>query len=227
MRETRRFEPEENCSYLPSMIPDEFMTIREEVESEIREKASRFRAIAFPVTSKEEAESRLAEIRKQFHDATHRCFGYRIFEKDLIERSSDDGEPSGTAGRPILQTIERFKFFNVCVVVLRWFGGTKLGTGGLVRAYGDTAYDALRQAVARQCEVVFPVEVQFSHNLTSGVMRTIAQFGAKIHSQRYDDKATVTVLLKNDDIASFVSSIVEATRGGARVTVGTERHIIG
>ncbi len=227
MRETRRFELDEKCSYLPSMIPDEYITIREEVECEMREKASRFRAIAFPVTSREEAEGRLAEIRKRYHDATHHCFGYRIFEKNLIERCSDDGEPSGTAGKPILQMIEKFKFFNVCVVVIRWFGGTKLGTGGLVRAYGEAAHDALQQAVARRCEVVFQVEVQFSHDLTNGVMHTIAQFGAKIHSQRYDEKAAVTVLLKNDDIVSFRSSIVEATRGGARVTVGTERYVIG
>jgi uncharacterized YigZ family protein len=209
------------------MIPDEFITIREEVECEIREKASLFRAIAFPVTSREEAEGRLSEIRKQYHDATHHCFGYRIFEKDLIERSSDDGEPSGTAGRPILQTIEKFKFLNVCVVVIRWFGGTKLGTGGLVRAYGDAAYDALRQAVSRPCEVVFPVEVQFSHDLTSGVMHTIARYGAKIHSQRYEENVIVSVLLKNNDIPLFVSSLVEATRGKAHVMVGTERHIIG
>jgi uncharacterized YigZ family protein len=202
------------------------MTIREDVECEIREKASRFRALAFPVTSREEAEGRLAEIRKQYHDATHHCFGYRILENDLIERSSDDGEPSGTAGKPILQAIEKFKFYNVCVVVVRWFGGTKLGTGGLVRAYGEAAHNALQLAVSRRCEVVYPVEVQFSHDLTNGVMHTIAHFGAKIHSQQYDEKAAVTVLLKKDEIASFKSSIVEATRGGARVTVGTARQII-
>jgi uncharacterized YigZ family protein len=208
------------------MIPDEFMTIREEVQIEFREKASRFRAIAFPVTSKEEAESRLAEIRKLYHDATHHCYGYRIFEKDLIERSSDDGEPSGTAGKPILQTIEKFKFFNACVVVIRWFGGTKLGTGGLVRAYGDATHGALQQADSRRCVVVFPVEVQFSHELTNGVMHTIAQFGTKIHSQRYEEEVVVTVHLQNNDIISFTSSIIEATRGGARVTVGTEWQII-
>jgi uncharacterized YigZ family protein len=226
VRETRRFEPKEKCSYLSAMIPDEFQTIREAVEYEIREKASRFRAIAFPVASREEAEDKLAEIRKRYHDATHYCFGYRILENGLIERSSDDREPSGTAGKPILHAIEKFKYHNICVVVIRWFGGTKLGTGGLARAYGEAANGALSTAVPRRCIVVYPVEVRFAHELTNGVMHTIAQFGANIHSQRYDEKAAVTVLLKKNDIESFTSSIAEATRGGARLTVGNERHII-
>ncbi len=227
MRETRCFEPEEKCSYLPFMIPDEFFTIDKEVESELREKASRFLAIAFPAVSRQEAENRLFEIRKKYHDATHHCFGYKILEKDLIERSSDDGEPSGTGGRPILQAIGKFKFYNVCVVVNRWFGGTKLGTGGLVRAYGGAAYDALQHAVLRRCETGAMVDVQFPHNMTNGVMHTIAQFGAKIHSNRFEEDATITVLLRNKDVASFASSIVEATRGEARVRIGTEHIIIG
>jgi uncharacterized YigZ family protein len=208
------------------MVPDEFITIRETVECELREKASRFRAIAFPVLSREEAEEKLTQLRKQYHDATHHCFAYRVLEKSLIERSSDDGEPPGTAGKPILQAIEKMEFFNVCVVVIRWFGGTKLGSGGLVRAYGEAAHNALRQAVTQRCEVVCQVEVQFSHELTNGVMHTIALLAVKIHSQRYDENATVTVLLKKDEIALFTSSITEGTRGRARVIVGTEWQIV-
>lgn len=208
------------------MVPDEFTSIREDAECEIREKASRFFAIAFPVESADEALRRLDEIRKRHHDATHHCYGYRVIGNGLIERNSDDGEPSGTAGKPILQSIEKIKLYNVCVVVVRWFGGTKLGTGGLMRAYSDAANEALRRAVPRRCEIAYPVEVRFSHGLTNGVMHTIAQFGTKIHSQRYDEDAAVTVLLKNGAIAPFTASIVEATRGGARVTAGTEWRII-
>lgn len=209
------------------MIPDEFNTINAEVESEFREKASRFLAIAFPAASPEAAESKLLDIRKKYHNATHHCYGYRIIENDLIERSSDDSEPSGTAGKPILNAIGKLKFYNVCVVVVRWFGGTKLGTGGLVRAYGGAATGALKHAVSHRCEVVFPVDIRFPHDVTNGVMHTIAQFGSKIHSNRYDEDVVVTVLLHKKEMSSFDSAIAEATRGAAHVTVGTEQIIIG
>ncbi len=205
------------------MIPDEFTTVDGEAADELREQASRFLAIAFHAATREAAESRLAEIRKEYHDATHHCFAYRV---DTAERFSDDGEPSGPAGKPIMQAIERHGLYNVCVVVVRWFGGTKLGTGGLVRAYSAAADAVLKQAKTRRCFFVTPVTVRFPHPVTNAVMHTIARFGAKVRSNEYDNDVTLTVLLKPDQIEPFSTTIVEATRGEATIQKNEEKLII-
>ncbi len=208
------------------MIPDEFFTIDEEVESEFREKASRFLAIAFPATSRQEAEDRLLEIRKKYHDATHHCFAYRIFEDDLIERSSDDGEPSGTAGKPILRAIEKFKYYELCVVVVRWFGGTKLGTGGLVRAYGRAADVVLQSAVRRQCEATFPVEIRFSPSITNSVFHVVVRFHVYWKFTNDGENMLLIAYPQKKNITQFTSSIAGATRGAARIAVGNKLEII-
>jgi len=208
------------------MVPDEFITIDAESTSECREKASRFLAIAFPVSTREEAEHRLSEIRKEHFDATHHPFAYRIVGTELIERFSDDGEPSGTAGKPIMRAIEKLRYYNVCVVVVRWFGGTKLGTGGLMRAYGSAAAGVFQHSHSRKCVAVTPVVVRFQHTATNAVMHAVARFGARISSNRYGEDAAITVLLRQEQIEAFTSSIIEATSGAAAVDVGTERVII-
>lgn len=125
----------------------DFLTIKEMVQIEIVEKKSKFIANLFPVDSIEEAEKRIKEIKKQYHDARHNCVAYRVIENSqIIERSSDDGEPSGTAGSPMLNILQKNNLANVLVVVTRYFGGILLGTGGLVRAYSDSLLEAIEEA---------------------------------------------------------------------------------
>ena len=115
-------------------------------EAEYVEKRSRFIATLVPVTSEEEATAEIEVLRKKYYDARHNCYAYIVFSddgKEVIERSSDDGEPSGTAGRPILDVLSGNQIRNILVVVTRYFGGTLLGTGGLVRAYTTATKDAV------------------------------------------------------------------------------------
>ena len=111
-----------------------FKTVYERAEAEIVEKKSRFIATVLPVEKEEEAEAFLAELRKKYWDASHNVYAYRIGLSKTVERFSDDGEPVHTAGMPILSVLRKEELYNVCVVVTRYFGGTLLGTGGLVRA---------------------------------------------------------------------------------------------
>ncbi len=125
----------------------EYHSIVAPVETELKVKDSRFISFLFAAESRQQAEARIAERSRQFYDATHNCYAYRIgFDDQLIAKSSDGGEPAGTAGRPIMQALERRHLTNVVAVVTRYFGGTKLGTGGLIRAYGSAAAAAITLA---------------------------------------------------------------------------------
>lgn len=126
----------------------EFKTILESnIQAEIVEKKSRFIANLFYIESADEAEKKIKEIKKKYHDAKHNCFAYLIYENgEVYKKFSDDGEPSGTAGAPMMEIIEKENLRNVLIVVTRYFGGILLGTGGLVRAYSDSLKAALGNA---------------------------------------------------------------------------------
>ena len=125
----------------------EFVTIKASVQAEIVEKKSKFIANLFPVENVEEAEELIKNIKKKYHDARHNCIAYRMVEENqIIEKSSDDGEPSGTAGAPMLNILQKNNLANVLIVVTRYFGGILLGTGGLVRAYSDSLLKAIEES---------------------------------------------------------------------------------
>ena len=126
-----------------------FRTVLRRAEGEIVEKKSRFIATVLPVETEEEVEAFLGELRKTYWDANHNVYAYRIGQQKMIERFSDDGEPVHTAGLPVLSVLQKEDIRNVCIVVTRYFGGTLLGTGGLVRAYSKAAQEALRRIGAR------------------------------------------------------------------------------
>ena len=126
---------------------EEYITIKENTTEEITEKKSKFIANFIKVETKEEAEEKIKKIKKKYHDARHNCIAYRVIENGkLIERASDDGEPSGTAGGPMLNILQKNNLCNVLVVVTRYFGGILLGTGGLVRAYSEATTKAIDKA---------------------------------------------------------------------------------
>ena len=126
---------------------DEFYTIKEKNTAEITEKKSKFIANLFYIESKDEAEEIIRETKKKYHDARHNCIAYRVIDEDLIiEKSSDDGEPSGTAGSPMLDILKNQNLCNVLVIVTRYFGGILLGTGGLVRCYSDATIKVIEKS---------------------------------------------------------------------------------
>lgn len=125
----------------------EFVTIQKQIQVEIVEKKSKFIAHLCPVESVEEAETFIKEFKKKYYDARHNCMAYRILEENkIMEKSSDDGEPSGTAGAPMLTILQKNNLANVLIVVTRYFGGILLGTGGLVRAYSDSLLKAIEES---------------------------------------------------------------------------------
>lgn len=132
----------------------EFYTIKENKTAEIIEKKSKFIANLFYVESIEQAENLIKEMKKKYHDARHNCIAYRIVENEnIIEKSSDDGEPSGTAGSPMLSILQKNNMSNILIVVTRYFGGILLGTGGLVRAYSDSLLKAIENSeLILKCE---------------------------------------------------------------------------
>lgn len=133
---------------------ENFYTIKNEESEEIVEKKSRFIATIFNVEDVEQAEQKIKEIKKKFHDAKHNCIAYRVIENgQVIEKSSDDGEPSGTAGAPILNILQKNRICNIVVIVTRYFGGILLGTGGLVRAYTEVT-----QKVIEKSDLIYKVE---------------------------------------------------------------------
>ena len=126
---------------------DSFITIKDNVQTEIIEKKSKFIANLFYIESIKEAEDLISKIKKEYFDARHNCIAFRVIEKDrLIEKSSDDGEPSGTAGAPMLNILQKNNLVNVLVIVTRYFGGVLLGTGGLVRAYSNSLLQAIEKS---------------------------------------------------------------------------------
>ncbi len=168
---------------------ENFLTIRSSKgPHEIKEKGSRFISYIHPVSDGATAESIITEIKKKYYDSTHVCFGYRIGdgeEKQL--RYSDDGEPSGTAGLPIINEIKGKELFNVLISVIRYYGGTKLGTGGLARAYRDSAklsvQDAsiVREIIQRTQKVIIP------YDFISDLMKVTKKFSIKILDKNYDN----------------------------------------
>lgn len=124
-----------------------FITIKENVSAEITVKKSKFICNLIKIETKEEAENTIKQIKKKYHDARHNCIAYRVIEDEkIIEKSSDDGEPSGTAGSPMLNILQKNNLCNILVIVTRYFGGILLGTGGLVRAYSDATIQAIESS---------------------------------------------------------------------------------
>lgn len=143
----------------------EFYTIEKNVETEIVVKKSKFIANIFYISTNKEAEEKIKEIKKKYFDARHNCFAYRVVENDnIIEKSSDDGEPSGTAGGPMLNILQKNNLANILIVVTRYFGGILLGTGGLVRAYSDALLEALEKTQKVKMVSGLELEVTLSYN---------------------------------------------------------------
>lgn len=143
-----------------------FFTIEEEkLEAEIVEKKSKFIGTIFYITSEEQAQEIIKKVKKQYYDARHNCFAYRVMtESGVVERFSDDGEPSGTAGGPMLNILARNNLCNVLIIVTRYFGGILLGTGGLVRAYSDATTKVIEGATLANETMGLEVEVIIDYN---------------------------------------------------------------
>ncbi len=164
---------------------DTYTTIKSVSQGIYKEKGSRFIAFAIPVSSLEEVKVQIEEYRKKYHDARHHCYAYLLgFAKDLW-RANDDGEPSGTAGKPILGQINSFGLTNVLIVVIRYFGGTLLGTGGLINAYKTAAFESLKNSEIIECTLKDYYKLEFPYGSMNDVMKILKEENAGQTSQVY------------------------------------------
>lgn len=185
------------------MLTDTYQTIAAPTEGFYKEKGSKFIAYAYEVDSEEAVRARLEEVQQLHNKARHFCYAYRIGKEGTRFRANDDGEPSGTAGRPILGQIDSFGLTNLLAVVVRYFGGTKLGTSGLKRSYKTATQDALEQATVVERIVEATYEVVFDYVATSAVMNFIKQEDFSILSMDYKERTTLVVQVRQSAMEQF------------------------
>jgi len=172
-----------------------------------KEKGSKFLSFAIPVSNVDEIKEIVKTYRKEYYDARHVCYAYMIGAEHTNWRSNDDGEPSGTAGRPILGQINSRELTNILVIVVRYFGGILLGTGGLVIAYKEAASDALNQAEIIEKTVEETLTINFDYVLMNDVMRVIKDLNAIIDSQNYDNDCIMNLSIKKQDYELLKSKL--------------------
>ncbi|MCA9319335.1 MAG: YigZ family protein [Planctomycetes bacterium] len=205
--------------------PDRFQGVLDGPEIETKVKGSRFRAQVFGVDSEVQAKERLLALRKQYHDATHHCSGLRLLQDDTRwERADDDGEPSGTAGVPILGALIREDLIAAFCVVTRWFGGTKLGSGGLVRAYGDAAREAVEAAPRRVIWRESVLHLDCDWEMIGAVEAELARHEDRWHGvdRDFGERARLAIRLPRGRAPSFRDLLVEATGGRVKIETRDE-----
>jgi uncharacterized YigZ family protein len=190
---------------------DEYRTIAAPAEAEIKIVGSRFLAFASPATSPEEAHAVLDALRRTHYDATHHCWAWRLGMTPDAFRFSDDGEPAGTAGRRILTAIDRRTLTDLMLVVVRYFGGTKLGVGGLARAYTDAADAVLDRVTIETRFVLQTFTITFPYDQTSQVHHVLEGMGADITDRRYGDAVTYDLRIRTSRSPALLAHLAEAT----------------
>ena len=198
-------------TYMP--IKDTYRTLLELSTGEFRDRGSKFLAYAYPVYSEEEWQEKLEEVRKAHPKARHHCYAYRLGLDGNNFRANDDGEPSGTAGRPILGQIDSFGLANVIIIVVRYFGGTLLGASGLITAYKSSAADALGKATIIEKTVEDIYRIQFDYALMSPVMNTIKKLDLEMVSQDFGNIGIIDVAIRQSETASTLRQLKAGIAG--------------
>ena len=198
------------------MDKDSYITLSEKASVELKIQRSRFIANAYPVKTPEESSEILNIIRKEYYDAKHHPFSFVLFEKDNF-RYNDDGEPSGSSGKPIYDAINKYNLKNVLVVVTRYFGGIKLGVGGLKRAYFDAADECLKLCITKEVILKEKISLKFSYSHISAVMNYLEK--NKIHISENNSSEVVNLVceVRLSDADNFKSDITEITNGTAEI----------
>jgi len=177
-------------------MSDTYLTIRAPSQGIYKEKGSKFLAFAFAVRTEEEIKNNIATLRKTYHDARHHCYAYILGADQLLYRANDDGEPNHSAGDPTLGQIRSRNLTDVLVVVVRYFGGTKLGISGLVQAYRTAAAEALEAAQITQKIITTPITLRFSYEQLSLIMKLLKDYEAEIITQDFQADCQLTAAVR-------------------------------
>ncbi|MCF6466481.1 YigZ family protein [Clostridium sp. Cult2] len=202
-----------------------YRTIHKYGEDEIIINKSRFIGYAMPIESEEEALDLIENIKTKHRDATHNVYAYVLGEDNNIQRFSDDGEPSGTAGIPALEVIKKEDLRNVVVVITRYFGGIKLGTGGLIRAYTKGAKIGLESGIIIHKVLHTKLKVRIDYTIYGVIENYLMTKGYLVDGIVYDDAVNIYVLIKFSEVDFFIKTITDLTSGNAIIEYEDEEYI--
>jgi uncharacterized YigZ family protein len=175
---------------------DRYLTLEAPAETSCRERSSKFLAYAYPVEDEERIRTILDELRKRYYDATHHCYAWRLGPRGEQFRANDDGEPSGTAGKPILGQLLSHELTDTLIVVVRYFGGTKLGVPGLIAAYREAAAEAIAAARIVERTVDRTIRIDFPYAAMNDIMRVVKEERPRIVEQRFDNLCTMRLAIR-------------------------------
>jgi len=195
-----------------NLFSDSYKTIEAPSKGLFRDRGSRFIALAFPVRKTDDIKSILDDLRKEYHDARHHCYSYMLGSDRLVYRSNDDGEPSGSAGRPILGQINSNELTDILIVVVRYFGGTLLGVSGLINAYRSAAADAISNALIVERRVHVSLRIIFPYLGMNEVMKVLKEEKVEQRDQKFDSDCSLVI--------SFPASATEKIEGRLKKITG-------
>jgi len=178
----------------------EYNILTKSTEGYYKNKGSKFIAVAYYVETEDDVKDAMALVKKKYYDARHHTYAYRINPENEYTRSSDDGEPSGTAGKPILNQILSYKLHNILIVVVRYFGGTKLGVSGLILAYKSATRDLLQDGKIVKVFITRDIEVNFEYPLMNSVMKVIKDDKLKIFNQDFTSDCKISIKIKKESL---------------------------
>lgn len=206
-------------------LQEEYFIIAEGKSGEIEEKKSRFIANVFSVSSEEEALTHINAVKKKYWDARHNCYAFIIGKKQELMRCSDDGEPQGTAGKPILEVIKGKELCNVLVVVTRYFGGTLLGTGGLVRAYTDATKAGLEASKIAKVISGKRLLLETDYNSVGKLLYIMGSYGIE-PDVTYTDIVEAKVVIKDELVDRIIKELTEATSGQMKIVIDGSQELL-
>ncbi len=208
-------------------MPVNYLSIQEAVIDEIEIKKSRFITYLYPIQSEEEFDTHLAAIRKEHYKATHHCQAFILNEDASIQRMSDDGEPSGTAGVPMLEVLKNNDLTYIMAVTVRYFGGTKLGAGGLIRAYSSAVSEALEKAtiVKNVTQLIVECVIDYSQNDLFTYLMEETSLPMTIMDTQYTDKVTYQLAIDKDKASQIHSQVVDRFNGQVEWTTKDEQTV--
>jgi uncharacterized YigZ family protein len=201
-----------------------YYTVKGYGEHEINIQKSRFIAYVERAETEQDAQEFIQSIKKKHHDANHNCSAYLIGEHDQIQKANDDGEPSGTAGVPILEVLKKKKLKDTVVVITRYFGGIKLGAGGLIRAYGKATSEGLNAIGIVQRKLMRVMHTTIDYTLLGKVENELRSSAYSIKDIHYEDKVEVETFVEDGETENFTAWMVEMTNGQGDITVGEQLY---
>lgn len=203
----------------------DYLTVSKEAVAETEEKKSRFIATVRPVASEEEAQAFINELKAKYWNATHNVYAYYICADSTLQKFSDDGEPSGTAGLPVLEAIKKLDVQDVAVVVTRYFGGTLLGAAGLVRAYGKCAALGIEAAGIVRKQLCVQADILMEYTMLGKLQAVAAAQGYMIKDTVYTEDVNMQIYVPVDEVEAFSAVITEASNGRALISIGEKVYV--